>query len=341
MERPGTKAADGSRFAVFLEQYAFDEPWRAVKEESGMNNTTRMVYADGRKYVLRVYDNHCDPAIVTVEHAVLLGLSRSRLRFQVPRPVSNRGGGTITAAKDGKLAALYGYIQGTRPSADDRDHIRGLGAAAGELSVALKTASIAAAPLYTPYYDFAETHGWAEGEVLHRLAERESGTGGCRRELELLLAERVRLAALKERFAALPRQWIHGDLNFTNAVAREDQIAGLLDFEFCAVDARAMEPAVVLAEFPDADLEAALDKFALFCEGFGRHVRLSGDEIRLLPELIKLRMMDVVLHFAGRFREGLDPGSVWEGQIRRAAFVTEWLDGHRGALAALFERYFA
>jgi homoserine kinase type II len=68
---------------------------------------------------------------------------------------------------------------------------------------------------------------------------------------------------------------------------------------------------------------------------------LSGEELNLLPELVKLRMMDVFLHFAGRLLEGLDAEEVWEGQIRRASFVIAWLDEHRGRLDALFDRYLA
>jgi homoserine kinase type II len=334
-------AAKGGDFAAFLNQYAFSGPWRAVQEESGMNNTTRMVYAGGSKYVLRVYDNHRDADIVLTEHAVLLALARTDLPVLVPKPVASRSGGTVTAAPDGKLAALYRFIEGRRPSPENPHHIEGLGRAAGELTMALRSADIACRPIYKPYYEFEETHCKAASDAVLRLAEASARLSGFVSEVDRLLSERARLAALRDRFAALPAQWIHGDIVFNNAVAQDDRIVGLLDFEFSTVDARAMELAVILGEFPEADGERALKRIGLFCSGYGSAVRLTGEELEMLPELVKLRMMDVFLHFAGRLLEGLDPEEVWEGQIKRASFVFGWMDKHRGVLETKFDRYLA
>ena len=42
-----------------------------------------------------------------------------------------------------------------------------------------------------------------------------------------------------------PKQLIHGDLHYDNVLVEADKVSGLLDFEFCAYDWRAMELAVI------------------------------------------------------------------------------------------------
>ncbi|BBH19935.1 hypothetical protein Back11_12800 [Paenibacillus baekrokdamisoli] len=328
-------------FAVFLDAYPFEQPWKAVKEESGMNNTTRIVYTGDKKYVLRVYDNHRDAGIVQIEHMLLAELQKSELPYRVPQPITNRDGSTITSSADGKLAALYDYIDGERPSALVESHIEGLGRAAGTLSQAMQRlmTDSCVEPLHKPYYELEQSQAVTSNAVLLDLSASSERLSKRKQELHLLIDERARLSSMRSAFAALPHQWIHGDIVFTNALVHEEHITGLLDFEFCTVDLRAMELAVVLAEFPETDSERAIEKLSLFCRGFGSMVKLSEAEINLLSDLIKLRMLDVFLHFAGRLAEGLDEEHIWDEQIARASFVCSWLDLHKKELDCLFYSY--
>lgn len=328
-------------FSVYLDAYPFAAPWKAVKEESGMNNTTRIVYSGKEKFVLRVYDNHRDAAIVRIEHRLLDKLQDANLNFQVPRPVVNRSGSTITLSPEGKLAALYHYIEGERPTSGSDLHVEGLGAAAGALSYAMNSLEVEAdiKPVYKPYYEFEQSHAAMTNEMIEQVSASSELLNKRQEELKQLLIERTRLAALRSVFAAMPCQWIHGDIVFTNSLVQEDRISGVLDFEFCTIDLRVMELAVVLAEFPNEDANRALEQIALFCRGFRTSVQLTKDEINLLPDLIKLRMLDVFLHFAGRYSDGLDSEQVCDHQIIRASYVCAWLDQHQSGLAELFENY--
>ncbi|WP_219837482.1 phosphotransferase [Paenibacillus sp. R14(2021)] len=332
---------EGGEFAVYVERYSLPGNWQAVLEESGMNNTTRMIYADKAKFVLRVYDNHRDTAIVSMEHELLVKLQQAGLTFQVPLPIANVDGETVTASPGGKLAALYGYIEGTRPVSENIHHVESLGRAAGELSHALAAISDieGLVPVYKPYYAWQETHAAMDADALTALCLNIPLLANRKNEVEELLLMQARLTTLNEAFRRLPHQWIHGDIVFTNAVANGDEIVGLLDFEFCTVDLRAMEIAVVLAEFPSDNDGEAKERIEVFCRGFGSQTRLTEQELRLLPDLIQLRMLDVWLHFAGRLQEGLDPAAVWLGQIDRVHFVCGWIEHRRAALAALFTKH--
>ena len=153
-------------------------------------------------------------------------------------------------------------------------------------------------PLYKPYYEFEQSHKAMAGEIIGRMTASSELLNTRKAELELLLLERTRLAQLRSAFASMPHQWIHGDIVFNNALVQEDGFR-VLDFEFCTIDLRAMELAVVLAEFPSEDLSRAMEQITLFCRGYGASVKLTRDEINLLPDLVKLRMLDVFLSFCG------------------------------------------
>ncbi|MBO7746003.1 phosphotransferase [Paenibacillus sp. MWE-103] len=340
--RAAASGAD-AYFAAVAGRYPLAGPLRIAKEESGMNNTTRMVYAANDRYVLRVYDNHRDRAIVRIEHGLLAALQHAGLSFRVPSPVAGRDGSTIAEAPDGKLAALFGYIAGSRPTPDNPAHAAGLGRAAGELTRAFAACGPQAGlePAYKPYYDFEATHAAADEATLTALCRRSPALAERAEAVASLHALRTRLTALIDRVKRLPHQWIHGDIVFSNALAEGDAIVGLLDFEFCAVDVRAMELAVVLAEFPCGDEERAVRRMELFCAGYGEKLPLEPEEIALLPDLMQLRLIDVWLHFAVRLAEGLDPEQVWLREIERVSFACGWIERRRERLLALFRNALA
>ncbi|WP_052339277.1 phosphotransferase [Gorillibacterium massiliense] len=92
------------------------EAWTLEEKDAGFNNTTRFIHTAGQTYVLRVYENHRDENKLRFEHYILDGLSQADLSFSVPRAVRTLNGETFTVTADGKLAALFVYIPGERPS---------------------------------------------------------------------------------------------------------------------------------------------------------------------------------------------------------------------------------
>ncbi len=279
---------------------------------SGMNNTTRFVRLDGRRYVLRVYETHRDSDKVRYEHAVLLALNEAAaLPFAVPRPARTpESGETVVRLADGRLAALFGYIEGERPALERPASLRAFGRAAGELTAALARVRVAAQPAYRPYYELDAAHP----SITPEDADRFFGTppedfadiaGELRLVGEALRDARREIPALR----ALPHQLVHGDLNASNAlaVAGRDDIAALLDFEFVTVDLRAMEPAVCLSDLADAETdEDVLRRMSAFADGYASAARLTPAEIAALPLLLRLRRVDVVLHFLGRWRDRIE-----------------------------------
>ncbi|MOA62930.1 hypothetical protein D3C78_1884940 [compost metagenome] len=70
----------------------------------------------------------------------------------------------------------------------------------------------------------------------------------------------------------------------------------------------------------------------LLIGGYLTSLQLSEEEAERLPDLIKLRMLDVALHFAVRLRDGLDNANVLSGIIDQCAFGCSWINKHGEAL---------
>lgn len=322
---------------AYLGQYDWPGPWEAYAAESGMNNTTRMITCGNARFVLRIYDNHKDNNKVLLEHAILAALAAAPPSgILVPMPVRNQAGGTVTIGPEDKLAALYHYIPGERTTAARPAHVTGLGIATGMLTQALARIEMPLQPIYQPYYQLEDEYCELGSDRLLVLAQENEQLYAQVPLLEHLQSERLAMAMLTPEMNRLPIQWIHGDLVFNNALASGDEVIGILDFEYCTQDLRAMELGVVLAEFIRPDPEHTLQQMKHFIDGYRKEVTLLPGEIALLPALIKLRMLDVWLHFAHRFMEGLDEAEVWSGQITRAAEVCQWVNTNEHKLLRLF-----
>ncbi|WP_338551464.1 phosphotransferase [Paenibacillus sp. KS-LC4] len=329
-------------FSTFLDQYELGGPWEIAAGDSGMNNTTRIVQAGNNRYVLRIYNNHQNKSTVLLEHEVLLGLLGQKNRhFDVPMPVANRAGHTVTKAKGGKLATLCHFIEGKRPSVENISHIRGLGTAAAALCKGLSAIKPQGEPIYDPYYKLEQSYEAIGITALRDIAGEAGLLPVLEEQISCLQQERASLRSDLKSIAKLPHQWIHGDLNFSNSVARGDAVVGLLDFEFCTVDVRAMELAVVIVDLIDWADEGQLERIASFCEGFGAELRLTEEEANAIPLLLKLRMLDVTLHFMTRWREQLDEAEILHKIVIQAAKIVKWTGSNELRLKALFRELLA
>ena len=219
-------------------------------------------------FILRIYNNGNNSAKVAFEHEILEQLAQQSLSFQVPRAlrslVAQRAHERLSS---GAECCVFHVIQGRLASTTSPEEV---GRAAGELSAALGRVQVAASASPTPpYYRLFEVHhafgaGAAARDRFYRalappLAIASSSApsadataaafpsidadAALRESIDDLLAF---IRALELRLAAfeawtLPTTVIHGDLHYDNVLVVGDTVTALLDFEFAAVDWRAME----------------------------------------------------------------------------------------------------
>lgn len=278
-----------------------------------MNNTTYCVSDQRRKYIVRIYNNHCDPNKLKTEHQMLTALQSNLVELQVPKLTTNRDHSTITTLKNGKLGARFAYIEGERPNSSNSIHRLSLVEATAYLSVALSRITIEDKGAYSPYYQLEHNYPAFDNMMLERLLQQQS-LQLYKEQLLLVQAERKKLEQLANNIASLPHQWIHGDINCSNALAVKDQVTAILDFEFVTRDLRVMELAVVMNECLESELHQPLHIQQLslqqMIETYDKIAPLTKEEKQWLYPLIKLRSVDVVMHFIVRFLEGLDNDEV-------------------------------
>jgi homoserine kinase type II len=311
-----------------LSEYFLQRDWNISNGGNGVNNTTRFIENNGQKFVLRVYETHQDESKVEYEHHVLIALNNTQGPLLIPKPVSTGNGSTFIKTEDGKLAAMFYHIEGSNPTLEKPSELISFGRAAGQLTLALEKVNTVLEPVYSPYYEIENTHPSCslayvldlcmnpEGEFLKYSAE-------LARIGEQLAVVSKSVPKLKE----LPHQLIHGDLNVSNILADSTgEIIAILDFEFVTRDLRVMESAVCLSDLLHStdDQVLAWERVNHYLSGYGSAIKLTSDEVNVIPMLILLRRMDVFIHFLGRYLDGINSIDIVDDQIYKAVSQVDW-----------------
>ncbi len=329
------------RLDALVEQFLPGEEYDCFDRKGGMNNTTRFVEAESGKYVLRIYQTHCDVDKVKYEHAILLKLQQSGLPFGIPEPICGVDKETAKLTEDGKPVAMFRYMEGMTPAFEAIAELKSFGVAAGRLSTALRNITTELKPVYRPYYEIENTHPKCPVDAVVGFCEKPG------KEFDILKGELClvakQLTMFREKYQvikSLPHQLIHGDLNASNVLADEEgSITAILDFEFVTEDLRVMELCVCLSEIINMKQsdERLWSNIAAFLEGYREVVKLAPEEIEVIPLLIMLRRLDVFIHFLGRFWDGIDASQILKDQIRNLAVQVDWLDRNKERLMLLLE----
>ncbi|MEI7024245.1 phosphotransferase [Paenibacillus sp. y28] len=315
---------------------------------SGRNNTTRFIDTAQGTLVLRIYNTHRDESKVRYEHAILLELASQRISLQTPVPVLLPDGGTILYLDGGEtpgeerppqLAALFHYIEGRNPELRAEAEFADFGRATGLISNTLARIQTEAEPSYRPYYEIEHAHPGCPPELALRFCqEPPQPFMPLQRQLERIGSQLDSLITRLPELAQLPHQLVHGDLNVSNILAGErGGITAFIDFEFVTRDIRVMELAVCLSDLirDEPDQEQRWTGIAAFLTGYRQFVSLEAREIEALPLLLRLRRLDVFVHFLGRYMEKVDPPEVLADMTARCAQQLEWLISHERELDEL------
>lgn len=276
----------------------------ALPGAGGINNTVVGVRAGAGEYVYKTYSTHGNPATILYEHRLLGWLAAAGLSFAVPVPLPARDGGTLGRAPGGGgWGALFPLLPGEQLDRRDPTLAEALGAALRELHAALARYPNEPRPGFPAYGDLARVHPRVPDPFA--LTPPQLGLPDAASYDRLLGWWRGELARLRPFIAgtyrALPYQVIHGDFGPGNALARAGRITALLDFDFAAPDARAMDLAQGL-EFTMRRWESPepLAMAGPFCRGYARRGRLSEAEVAAIPWLIRLRDATAAVWWLGR-----------------------------------------
>ena len=266
----------------------------------GVNNIVQYCESDGKKYVLRIYNNGRNSVRVNWEHEVLTRLNAvGPFSFKIPTTIPSLDKNTVyVPLSNGAEACLFELIPGKLPKLTC---VRDIGRASGELVTKLEKVEMPSnlkSP-NAPYYDIYKVHH-ATTAANFREYTKSSIFDDIRVWIELLVKEinEIEAKCNSKEYLSLPKQLIHGDLHYDNVLCDNGKVSGLLDFEFSAIDWRAMELAICLSKY--AAEKEALSYFEEFVDGFVEHGKLTRKEVEAIPDLINLRVLSNVVYFVGR-----------------------------------------
>jgi homoserine kinase type II len=304
-------------------------PQTLRRTEHGLNNESYFVDAAEGQFVARVYRNTADPLRVRDEHDLLARLALQELPFQVPAPLRTEGGDTLAVLEsaDGpRLAALFARIPG-EPAALDVPNARMAGRALAQLDRALGQLDL---PVRAPA-TIRDVHPLV-GDPFEAIEELDLGAGAVpvRALLEHVDATHDAIAG------SLPRQIVHGDFAFINVLVQGGHVTGMLDFEFAGPDLRAADLACAMyITTVRGEPAKRWQLLEALTAGYRRSLPLDPLEVAAIPDLMRRRAAFGLIHWLGRYRQGLAPKQEPLDRIRRSAMLTAWLDEHAARVATI------
>jgi Ser/Thr protein kinase RdoA (MazF antagonist) len=162
-------------------------------------------------------------------------------------------------------------------------------------------------------------------------ANSNSGLDGKRESVNRLLdAIRALETTLEdiERNGGLPSTLIHGDVHYDNTLVDEvtGEVTGILDFEFASYDWAFMEAAAGLSKYVGEPDPTPYVKD--YIRGFVLESNPTEAEIKALPDLIKLRVLETVVYFVARSWAGEDDISQLALRAENYAARVAWIDAN-------------
>lgn len=327
----------------FLRLYFPNQKWQVHSGQSGMNNTTRFVDVEDSRYVLRIYETHQDIEKVQFEHKVLLELKKHITDLNIPEPIATVNGNTIVRLQDGKIAALFIYLEGISPSAQGPLFYESFGRVTGLLLTSLEKVNVPLAHAYSPYYEIENTHPrCTPQDVSDFCMNPPSDFINDASALQYINEQLNMIQKNVTRLKKLPHQLVHGDLNTSNILANSlGEVTAVLDFEFVTYDLRVIELAVCLSGLIKANEagESLWRNIEDLLSGFGKNISLNKEEVSCIPLLIQLRNLDIFIHFLGRYRDGIDPIDIVKERLSITCTRNQWVTANHSRLLELCMQY--
>ena len=301
----------------------------------GVNNVVQYLeLPDGKKKILRIYNNGLNTARVAFEHEVLKQLNAKypSPSFRIPKlmPCLKDQSKSYVELSSGACACIVDIIEGGLPKLTC---VRDIGRASGELNTMITTIKIdqkfGNGPT-PPYYELFKVHHAVTRESFYKemagpsFDSVRSFATKMVGEIEDMERKIDSLVKLK-----LPFGLIHGDLHYDNVLVKDGRVTGLLDFEFASNDWRAMELAICLSKYAgEKDAQGnsiAMPFFTEFIDGFAEMGQLTDPEIEAIPDLINLRILSNVVYFVGRALGGEDDISSLTTRIGNYCGRVDWI----------------
>ena len=267
---------------------------------SGENLNFLLTTSQGRRYVLKVVDEHMPTETVEMEHEAIEHALRAGFTLKLPQIIETRNGNIETRIEEPINGAyrlhLMEFVPGTpmdTMSDISANLLSDLGRSLADFDRAMEDFDHPSAHRH---------HRWNLAEAdrhrnsLHVVKDPE--------KQQLLTWAFDTWAAAMPAVRGLPHQFIHGDGHDENVLAEDDRVTGLVDFGDCCYNPTICELAICLTYLMMRKGDP-LDIARTVIRGYRQVRSLSRDELDALYPLICGRLA-VSLVVANK-RKAIDP----------------------------------
>lgn len=301
----------------------------------GTSNTIYFVDAQAGQFVLKLYGDTTASTQIEYEHALLKHLQKAGVSFAVPAPIPAASGETLIFVEDDTpplpRAALLPLLPGQSGNRKNLRHTRAAGRALGELHRALAG--------FDPEGQMAQLPSWGDLYHIHPLVTDplevpQSLMLNLNQQARLLKTLTEVVEAKPRLYTTLPIQTVHADYLSPNIVLEQDQVVGILDFEFATRDLRLMDYICGLdhfALFPWKGV-AYWDFVQAFCMGYAEYVSLTVEEVQALLVAWRLQRASSIIYWTGWLREGKATHQSVMDAVNETPLLEDWFQDNSAKL---------
>lgn len=231
------------------------------------------------------------------------------------------------------VATLSPFLPGECPDRNDLSLAPPAGTALAVLDNALAAVSEIAVAGFEPIFSFGSlVHGYAPVPDPLAAVERLPVERDKVQQIQAILASVIEM--VPDWYAHLPQQLLHLDYDPSNIFMQDHRVTAVFDFEFAGVDLRVMELCVVLSWWP-VNLMGTGKEWEMmdaFATAYTADFPLSREELRAIPDILRLRDLASLVHRMGRYFAGRETDATMRQRVEHSLWREAWLVAHRETL---------
>jgi homoserine kinase type II len=301
-----------ARLEQFLSRYSIGNLAGFSPIAAGITNTNYRLDTDQGEFVLTLYEHHSDDELEYMLNLQQHLIARS---LRCAAPVKDRRGSFFSSLCQ-RPAAIIHRLPGQVQASPGPHHCQLIGA---EM-----------ARFHSIGRDFSGRHPNPRGVDWIIAARDMLGDHLYREDLRLIGA--TLKASEDSWFDDLPVGAIHADLFHDNALFVDQDIAGILDFDYACRDSLVFDIAVLLNDWCiDGDRELVPELVNAVLDGYQQQRKLETSEFEALPHMLRLtalrfwlsRLHDKVFPLSGELTFSKHPDAFREMLVLRSSGADE------------------
>jgi homoserine kinase type II len=327
------------RFDEIISHYFEDTEYTLGAVPFGLTNTTKILEIQGQRFIVRIYNRHLKTIDgIELECKVTAFLESTHSSFQIPLFHSAIDGQNYLLLEDGMLAAITTFLEGTVPQLSSVDKSKKFGQLVGEFSTRMQEFPIGkqvySGISFIKMYDIHPLANRQSIKVFYENLPFELSVSKVTFYQKMITG----IESSNLQLEVLPQQLVHHDLLIYNLLAQNEEITGVLDFDFMGVDAAFMEFTISFNHVIQ-ESQGSVGMIESFLQGYGSERKHSALEFSYLPLLTQIYYIAVLHFYIGQHYAGATIEHNFTFMIEQFERNMNWLEKHNLKIQELLNKY--